>query len=75
MDWHGHGTSIPHWLYEIFSILWIAVPLFTLGFSTRARSVYIFMVGINLVLSFFGGIGAYTANEMFLLQVGVLATE
>ncbi len=73
MEWHGFGSTLPLWYQEITSILWIIIPLLTLSFNSKARTLYAFLVGLELCSSLFSGVAAYTSTEMFLLQASLIA--
>lgn len=73
MNWHGYGDKTPYFLGKIVSVLWLAAPLFTLGFSRRARTVYTFLVPIGFLMTLSGGLNAYTPVEMAILQIGIFA--
>ncbi|MCW8834136.1 MAG: hypothetical protein OQK09_07760 [Colwellia sp.] len=74
MAWHGFNSQIPHWLkLSIVGPLQVSA-LVMLSFNLIARNIFAVLSTIGLTISIFEGVAAYTAVEIFIVQVYYLLT-
>ena len=69
MDWHGFNSQIPHWFkLSIIGPLQVAA-IIMLSFNLIARNVFAVLSLIGLSISLFEGVAAYSAFEIFIVQI------
>ncbi|MDG5898997.1 hypothetical protein E2650_03550 [Shewanella xiamenensis] len=69
MEWHGFNSQIPHWLkLSIIGPLQVAA-LIMLSFNLIARNIFAILSLISLSISLFEGVAAYSAFEIFIVQI------
>lgn len=74
MDWHGFNSQIPHWIkLSIIGPLQVAA-LIMLSFNLIARNIFAVLSVIGLSISLFEGVAAYSAFEIFIVQIYYFST-
>lgn len=74
MAWHGFNSQVPHWLkLSIIGPLQIAA-IFMLTFSRIARHIFAPLSILALSISLLQGVAAYSAIEIFIVQLYYFST-
>lgn len=74
MKWHGFNSQIPHWFKLSIVVPLQVTALIMLSFSLIARNIFAVLSLIGLSISLFEGVAAYSAFEIFIVQIYYFST-
>ena len=74
MEWHGFNSQIPHWFKLLIIGPLQVAALIMLSFNLIARNIFAVLSLIGLSISLFEGVAAYSAFEIFMVQIYYFST-